>query len=251
MRPPRISCRRSPSQLRPGLLSRALLAAFLGAALAGCESDPGTADWTTARTPSEPQVQTTDFRHDVPFAAGRPVPAPGDEAALRRFVFELGTDPQDRIYVLAAAPRPGDVPSDDLITRQRQAAVVRTLAELGLATDAARTAAENLEPGRPVAVLVRRTRVTLPNCPDWSGDPGSNTDNRPLRNWSCSSAVNLGMMVVEPNDLVLGRSPGPANGEYLARSMENYRKGRTRDLIRDVASGELFPTVVPTSSSGN
>jgi pilus assembly protein CpaD len=91
--------------------------------------------------------------------------------------------------------------------------------------------------------------VALPACPDWTGEPGANTDNRQLRNWSCSTAVNLGMMIADPSDLLLGRNPGYADGEYLARSVELYRKGRTRDLIRDAASGEIFPSAAPSSSS--
>ncbi|QLH39882.1 MAG: hypothetical protein HWD60_14350 [Defluviicoccus sp.] len=85
--------------------------------------------------------------------------------------------------------------------------MLRVLAELGIRAEKVRTSADNLQPGWPVTVLVQRTTVTLPNCPDWTGDPASNLDNRPLRNWSCSTAVNLGLMLADPNDLVHGRTP--------------------------------------------
>ncbi len=224
-----------------------LLVAIVSMILAGCTGSPG--KWSVERRPSEPQVQSTDYRHSVAFGFGRAVPSRAEEAALRQFVTGLATGPDDRVSVLAAAPRPGDQPQEDLLARQRQAAVLRVLAELGIRAEKVRTSAENLQPGSPVTVLVQRTTVTLPECPNWTGDPRWNINNRPLRNWSCATAVNLGLMLADPNDLVHGRTPGYADGEYLARSVESYRKGRTRDLIRDVASGELFPAVAPSSSS--
>jgi type IV pilus biogenesis protein CpaD/CtpE len=58
------------------------------------------------------------------------------------------------------------------------------------------------------------------------------------------------MMLADPNDLVRGRDPGPADGEAIARSVENYRKDRTKDIIRDAASSEMFPASAPSSNSG-
>lgn len=71
-----------------------------------------------------------------------------------------------------------------------------------------------------------------------------------MSNWSCATAVNFGMMLADPGDLVRGRDPGPADGEAVARSIESYRKGRTKDIMRDAASSEMFPAAAPSSNSG-
>ena len=72
-----------------------------------------------------------------------------------------------------------------------------------------------------------------------------------MSNWSCATAVNFGMMLADPQDLARGRDPGRADGEAMARSIENYRKDRTKDIIRDSASGELFPSSAPSNSSNS
>lgn len=83
--------------------------------------------------------------------------------------------------------------------------------------------------------------VVLPACPDWSAWPNYSTfHNQPYSDWSCATAVNLGMMVANPADLVRGRVPGQADGTVMARSVEAYRKGRTKPLLDDVSTAETF-----------
>jgi pilus assembly protein CpaD len=103
-------------------------------------------------------------------------------------------------------------------------------------------------PSDTLLVLVRRSIASLPACPDWTQMPGDNFENQPMSNWSCATAVNFGMMLADPADLVRGRDPGFADGEYLARSVEKYRAGKTKPIIRDSASSEIFPS---SGDSGN
>ena len=90
-------------------------------------------------------------------------------------------------------------------------------------------------------MVVQRSSVSLPACPNWSQPPNEGFDNQPMSNWSCATAVNFGLMLADPNDLVRGRDPGNADGEALARSIESYRKGRTKDIIRDSRQQRDFP----------
>ena len=83
--------------------------------------------------------------------------------------------------------------------------------------------------------------VSLPACPDWTAMPNDGFSNRPASFFGCANAVNFGMMVVEPADLVRGRDPGPADATVAARAVDRYRRGKTKDLIRDAASGDVFP----------
>ncbi len=72
-----------------------------------------------------------------------------------------------------------------------------------------------------------------------------------MSNWSCATAVNFGLMLADPQDLARGRDPGRADGEAVARSIESYRKDRTKDIIRDSASSEMFPSAAPSNSSNS
>lgn len=226
-----------------------LLAALAAAPLGACQDSRGEIGWTPPRVAAEPQVEATEFRHEVLFTPGGSMLSAASEASLRQFVMQVATARDDQIFVLASPAQLGDPAGQGLLSQRRQAAVIRSLAGLGITSRAALVGSEALEP-QAVAVIVRRTVVSLPACPDWTEELGANADNRPLRGWSCATAVNFGMMVADPNDLIRGRDPGNADGEYLARSVEQYRKGRTRDLIRDAASGDVFPSAAPTNNSG-
>jgi pilus assembly protein CpaD len=100
-----------------------------------------------------------------------------------------------------------------------------------------------------IAVVVERYALQLPACPDWTERPNQNFDNQPGSFWSCATAINLGMMVADPGDLVRGRSIGDADGTTMARSVQRYRLGQTKDLIRDAASAEIFPSPAPAPES--
>lgn len=64
-------------------------------------------------------------------------------------------------------------------------------------------------------------------------------------NIGCATAHNLGVMVADPRDLVVGRDPGPADGQRGAAAMERYRKGQDKPLMREQAG-----TLAPAASSG-
>jgi type IV pilus biogenesis protein CpaD/CtpE len=243
------------------LLSTVLASSGLGA----CAN---TDQWQPPRTAQQPQLELADYRYEVEFAPGTVVLATGAQESLRLFLARVGVLPGDRVYVIAAVPAtaapqaavPPSAPpgtttglGDLRLSEQRRGAVVTLLARNGIPVE---PRGADLEVGSSsdseVVVLVRRRVVSLPACPDWTQRPNRDFDNQPISNWSCSTAVNFGLMLADPDDLIRGRDPGYADGAYLARSIESYREGRTRDLIRDVASGELFPTAeTPGSSSEN
>lgn len=107
-------------------------------------------------------------------------------------------------------------------------------------------------PPDTVAVVVERTLVTLPACPDWSGSPNFTTySNQPMSNWSCATAVNLGMMVVDPADLRRGRQPGVAEADPAARSIQLYREGKTKPLSTDVSTAEAYASDGSGSGGGS
>ncbi len=92
-----------------------------------------------------------------------------------------------------------------------------------------------------VGVVVERVVVTLPACPNWTEWPNNSFSNQPTSNWGCSTAVDLGMMVAEPSDLNFGRVPGPSDGTVMSSSIERYRLGKTKPMIRDAGSSDVYP----------
>ena len=81
-----------------------------------------------------------------------------------------------------------------------------------------------------VDVVVRRYVVTLPACPDFTDAPGRTWNNTVSRNWGCANAINLGMMVANPGDLVRGRPGTRRDGEFAVLAIQRYRTGETKKL---------------------
>ena len=228
----------------------ALLAAALACAgLEACQNPTDSIarglpaeNWEGPQLKTEPELEITEYRQDVRFAPGSASLATGTEDALMAFLSGVGAG--DRVYVIAgAADRSG--------LAERRSRAVGTLLARNRIQSQSRFTEDDVLPVEGVAVVVQRTAVALPSCPNWTQVPNRNSDNQPMSNWSCATAVNFGLMLADPNDLARGRDPGPADGEAVARSIENYRKGRTKDIIRDAASGEVFPAVSPSNSSNS
>ena len=74
--------------------------------------------------------------------------------------------------------------------------------------------------------MLGRFIVVPPDCPDWSKPADSDPANRSSSNLGCATAVNLGLMVADPEDLVRGHRPGPSDGAYGARLYRDYRDGK-------------------------
>ena len=174
-----------------------------------------------ARRPEANQVQ---YVHDVRFAFGAPQLSAGERRRLDAFLAKSGVGFADKVHVVAARP-----PSR-LAARRRDTVsaflALRLVEAEPLLSD---FAAEPPMTGM-VRVMVRRYLVTLPGCPDWSGRPGRSSNNQVSSNFGCASAVNLGVMVANPADLEAGQPLEAADGEFMARTIERYRKGETKPL---------------------
>ena len=220
------------------LLTAALACAGLGACGRGWPAE----NWEGPQLKAEPELHVTEYRQEVRFLPGSTTLAPDNEAALRRFLSGVGGG--YRVYVVTdAADRSG-------LAARRGRAVATLLASNRIQSQS-RFTDEEAPPIDGVAVVVQRSIVALPPCPNWSQAPNRGFNNQPMSNWSCATAVNFGLMLADPSDLARGRDPGYADGEAVARSVENYRKGKTKDIIRDAASSEIFPAVSPSNSSNS
>jgi pilus assembly protein CpaD len=190
----------------------------------------------------EPQPNLVEYRHDVEFAAERFSLSREQGQALEAFVARVGVGYGDRVYLATATPQGAKGESAVRLAQRRAESVSSFLGLNDVKIDALIDDYGDGSPlGDSVTVLVHRYLVALPACPDWTDRPGKKFMNQPANNWSCATAVNFGMMVADPGDLVRGREAGPGDGQMLADSVYRYRKGETKPLADDVSTAETFP----------
>ncbi len=195
-------------------------------------------DFSNVPEARAPRADLVQYGHDVAFAAGEARLTNGQRQRLDSFLARLEAGYGDRFYVVAGRGRRGapKQAAARLGERRRQAVMafleLRRLRVLPLRIEFGIDAPV----GEAVKVIVRRYVVTLPGCPDWTGRPGISYDNTRSSNFGCATAVNFGLMVADPGDIVAGRHPGLLDGEFAARSIERYRKGETTPLKGDEAS---------------
>lgn len=202
-------------------------------------------DFSDVPEAREPRADLVQYSHDVAFAAGGARLTNGQRQRLDTFLARLESGYGDRFYVVAGRGRRGE-PKEAaarLGERRRQAVMafleLRRLRVLPIRIEFGIDAPV----GEAVKVIVRRYVVTLPGCPDWTGRPGISYANTPSSNFGCATATNLGLMVADPGDIVAGRQPGLMDGEFVARSIERYRKGETTPLDgEDASTAQTEPT---------
>lgn len=238
-----------PSRRRP--LAPPAAALLAAVCLAGCAAMSDAAhdvglpvqDFSDVVVAREPRPELIAFSHEVRFTGARDDLDVAEAERLRAFVARAGSRyGGDDVFVVAAAAEagPSGQPAAALAVR-RGMAVKAFLARERIPASVVQIPPEPGRRGDLVAVSVRRYVAVLPPCPDWSGVPGVNFNNQPVSNWSCATAVNFGMMLANPADLVRGRDPGYADGERAARTVKAYREGKTKPIIRDASAAEVFP----------
>lgn len=199
-----------------------LLACVALGAVAGC--DIRREDWSRVPTPRAPRVEQALYAHTVAFAPDAAVLAPERRTELDRFLARTRVGADDHLRVVPGA-------GDSATMARRAASVAAYLRHLGAS---ARVDAAGFGVAPPAAgnvdVVVRRSVVVLPGCPDWSGVPGDSRDNAVSSNWGCATAVNFGLMLAEPQDLAAGRPLSPADGDAAVLAIQRYRAGEVTPL---------------------
>ena len=195
------------------------------ALVAGCQSVPYIEDWSNVPEPKKPTVNQVQYSHAVSFAPASSDLMVEEGERLIAFLSNVQAVRKDKFYLVSGNPETPVALSD-----ARKMAVADYLSTFGVETGfLSGDFAVKSPTGDAVNLIIRRYVVTLPGCPDWSGDRFT-YNNVPTSNWGCANASNLGLMVAEPGDLIHGRDGGPADGEYAATSIGNYRKGETKPL---------------------
>lgn len=231
------------------MISSASLVFVGGVMLQGCESLMDAAseaglpiqDSAVIVERPEPSVDLKQTEHAVVFSRGATDLQSRAADRLLGFFDDIGLARGDSVSIVSPS-LPASASNDLRLATARRNQAVRALLEKNnvdvspLPGDAAFSA----PPIGTVAVVVRRYVVRLPACPDWTASVWDNYDNQPHSNWGCATAVNLGLMVANPRDLIEGRAAPVADGELQALAIERYRRGETKELIRDNASSDTF-----------
>lgn len=199
--------------------------------LAGCQGMGYYEDWSNVPEAKKPVVSQVQYSHQVSFAPASAEISGAEGERLLGFLNNARAARKDDFYLVSGNSQ---VPVS--LSDARKANVADYLSTFGvgirpLSSDfGVKTPAQD-----SVNLIIRRHVVTLPGCPDWSGERFT-YNNVPTSNWGCASASNLGLMVAEPSDLLRGRDEGYADGEFAATSISNYRKGETKSLTPEDVS---------------
>lgn len=206
----------------PQMIKQTLAIASL-VVLVGCESY--IEDWTTVPKPRKPQVSQVQYSHSVSFSpASADLSGPEGER-LYVFLNNAKASRKDVYYLVSNNPQ---VPAS--LSNARKSIVTDYLSTFDVQISTLPSDfGVKLPAGDDVNLIIRRYVVTLPGCPDWSGSLNT-YNNTTSSNWGCASATNLGLMIAEPGDLLLGRDEGMADGEHAAMSINRYRTGETKAL---------------------
>ncbi len=188
--------------------------------LGACSAD--TTSWSPAASPKANKVELVHLTFDVPFAGSEHDLDGEGKAGLEAFLARNEVGYGDRVYVIAAARQ------THAVAARRAEGIARVLALHGLAPSVLAHAEWAGRPPRAdaVRVLVQRFVVRAPGCPDFRKPASGDYGNTESSNFGCATAVNLGLMVADPRDLVQGRDDGPADGERAAASIRRYREGK-------------------------
>jgi len=212
--------------------NRAFFALGLTLLVGAC--GPTVTSYTDAESPKRLKLDTATTQLDLHFVPGSAALASGDAAHLRATAASGGIAPSDRVTVATAGT--------PYLAKERFGSVSAVLLHYGIVPIAV---AQDVPPNHAL-VMVERTLVTLPPCPDWSKRPHSDFDNQPASNFGCATETNLGMMVASPSDLAGGLPLAPAAGHPAAAAVNRY----LNDKVELPTANTALPIAVQSSSQG-
>ncbi len=203
--------------------------AVLSLALGGCANDEARritfATWKQAEPVPQPQLVQVPVHHTVAFPVAAGAMSDTEREALAIFLRRNGIAPGGRVTLSAALPAGADA----AILGNRLSAVRTELAALGYgsATLPPGTSAGTTLPADTIVVTARVVAVGAIPCPGYNTPVQLDLEHRPVLSPGCANAVNLGMMLANPQDLQGQQSLAPADGAAAALHIERYRAGQT------------------------
>ena len=207
-------------------------------ALQACDA-PG--EWSAVEAPRQLRVDFQRMTHTATYAPDATQLAPGEQESLASFlqVAEVTTD--DRVYL--------EPTNNDRRNASRISALARELSRRGYVV-ATLPPGRDAVPPNTLLVAVERYVVTPPNCPNWTKSPSGDPENAASSNFGCANMTNLGLMVADPRDLVIGRDMGPESAVQAGLAIQRYREGKTSPLSGTTAGTSYNFNINPSGGSG-
>jgi len=237
---------------------RTLKIAMLGglALLAGCQSYPDR-PWydqlnlqvdMPPRQEKKVQVAPSETSFALQFQPGKATVSDAERRAATAFIRNRASERSDEVYVDF-----GLMHETTALAHDRRATIAEIVTAAGF--DPARVKVRADVGGiaeSEVNLTVRRYLVTLPGCPDFTSPAGNTFNNRPNSNWGCATQTNLGLMVAEPHDIVVGRGGTPGDAEAMVLATQRYRSGETTPLpIKDTKTSDTFDAQKKSAGAGS
>ena len=191
----------------------------LALALAGCT--PPTSEWTEAEAPKKLRVDYVRLTYSTAFTPGSAELAGAAADDLVAFIDEAQVTNDDHVYFEPA--------SNDALTAARIGALTRAIGRRGVGATTLPPSPTEV-PADHMMVVVERYVVTPPDCPNWTKPAWGDHSNTIPSNFGCADSTNLGLMVADPRDLVVGRTLGPAEGNAAVAGVERYRLCKVKQI---------------------
>jgi len=203
------------------------LAAALLLGMTACASQ-----YTETEAPKALTLDNVSRRFDVRFAPGSNRLLAADAARLRGLAAGGAIDASDPVTVAAAG--------SPALAEARFETIAALLLPYRIVPGARSVGGV---PANRAIIETGRYLVSLPPCPNWSKSPPIDFANAHASNWGCTTAVNLGMMVASPGDLVEGRPLGMADATPAVSAIQRYQQ----DKVQLPAAAAL--TNIPAAST--
>jgi pilus assembly protein CpaD len=198
------------------------------------------ATWKQQEPVAQPQVQRVDVQHVIPFGAKDIEISDVEREALAMFVRQSNLQPGSHVSVAA----PTKTAAQGARSRNRLASVRNELQRMGVSSSIVQAeSTNNQSTGEEVVVFAQTVAVLPPDCPGYNQPITLDYEWRPNTRLGCANAVNLGLMVANPSDLVQGRPIGAADAESNALAIQRYRT----DQVYPSGSQASVPFRVSTS----
>ena len=208
-----------------------------GLALAGCT--PAVSERTAASAPKELRVDFVKLRHIAAFGPGKTDLAGEEVHKLDTFLDASDIGPDDHVYLQPAA--------EDHLTAARIGRLSKEMSRRGIG---AQTLPEGAAPADSIAVIVERYVITPPDCPNWTSPTYGDHGNAEHTNLGCANATNLGLMIADPRDLVIGRKLGPVEGDAALASVRRYQAGQLKGLGGSASGGGASASAASSGGGG-
>ncbi len=200
-----------------------LLAVAVAMQVAGCSGeapDPALYDHRFAH-PLSAQAEAAVLVLELP-PTGRL--SASDAARMEAFAADYVKRGEGALDLMVAASSDAAVPSATAAGKT----IIRQLAAAGVAADsiAARVVvrSDTIAPGTAM-LQYRQWAAVVPECGNWSQNTVIDPHNANSPNFGCSTQRNIGMMMVNPRDLVRPADSEPRLGDVGDRVISRYRRG--------------------------